>query len=471
MRYRKKEKIGEKDEGVFGIRPGTSITIAIKNLKPNNKCKLYYSEQWGLRSKKFNWLESHDIEDTDWSEIYPSSPFYFLVAKDEKGWETYRNFVSVKDIFIINSSAIVTARDNFAIDFDRSAQESKIRIFLDINNLDPFVKEFMRSVLQRKKIEDVENYSWRVSEARSQLRKSGSDLDRFYVKIDYRPFDDRWIFYHSAVVWRMRDDVMKHMLRGDNLALVTCRQLSKEGFSHVFVSNKLVDDSFVSNRSRERGYVFPLYINNNQHQQTLIDDGHRGQNINWKAIDHLSTLQGFDSKITGNYIQPAEAIFYYIYAVLYSNIYRKKYQEFLKSDFPRIPFTNDYELFKTLALLGEQLVQLHLLKSKLLDNPASRYEGKGDSRVEKRNYDEESNRVYINSSQFFDKVTPGVWNYYIGGYQVLDKWLKDRNERVLSLEDQFHFRKVITALSETINIQKKIDKFYPNVENNLLVFN
>ena len=178
----------------------------------------------------------------------------------------------------------------------------------------------------------------------------------------------------------------------------------------------------------------------------------------------MATIQPFTSPATDNFIQAPEAILYYIYAILYSNIYREKYQEFLKSDFPRIPFTNDYKTFQRLAILGEQLVEFHLLKSKLLENPLARYEGSGNNRVEKRDYREKSNSVYINDSQYFDKIAPKVWNYYIGGYQVLDKWLKDRKGRVLSLEDQLHFRKMITALSQTIDIQKRIDKFYPNVE-------
>ena len=139
----------------------------------------------------------------------------------------------------------------------------------------------------------------------------------------------------------------------------------------------------------------------------------------------------------------------------------------MKSDFPKIPFTNNYQTFQYLATLGEQLVELHLLKSKSLDEPLSRYEGRGENRVEKRDYREKMKSVFINDSQYFTGVVPGVWNYHIGGYQVLDKWLKDRIGRVLSLDDQTHFRKIIAALTETIDIQNRIDKFYPEVEKSL----
>ena len=255
-----------------------------------------------------------------------------------------------------------------------------------------------------------------------------------------------------------------------NIALVTCRQVTGSSYTHLFPSDGLTDDSYVSNRSRERGYVFPLYFYNNVSQQTLLESNpSQGMNLEWNSLpDWMATIQPFTSPVTDNFVQVPEAIFYYIYAVLYSNIYRENYQEFLKSDFPRIPFTSNYKTFQHLAILGEQLVELHLLKSKLLDSPVSKYEGRGDDRVEKREYREGSKAVFINDSQYFDKVEPEVWNYFIGGYQVLDKWLKERGGRILSLEDQSHFRKVISALIQTLDIQKRIDKFYPEIESSLI---
>jgi len=266
---------------------------------------------------------------------------------------------------------------------------------------------------------------------------------------------------------RPRNAVMEHMTKGDNLMLLVPRSVGGN-WEHAFVSNSLVVDVAISARSREANQSFPLHFHNGmEHQGSIFDDAGKSQNINWNALPGwMATIQSFTSPATNNFIQVPEAIFYYIYAILYSNIYREKYQEFLKSDFPRIPFTNDYKTFQYLAVLREQLVEQHLLKSKLLENPISRYEGHGDNRVEKRAYID-SDRVFINDSQFFDRITPKVWNYYVGGYQVLDKWLKDRNGRVLSLEDQLHFRKIVTALTQTVDIQERIDKFYPKVEESL----
>lgn len=452
------EKIGERDEGVFGIRPGTSITLGVKSNMSKGKCKIYYAEQWGLRNKKFEWLEGNDIKTTNWQTINPDTPSYLFINRDEGGWKKYKEFVSINDIFPVNSVGIVTSRDDFVIDFDKRTLENRIRTFIHSNDSDDLIKQAFGL---------KENQNWRVANARVELRKV-SDWESCIQKILYRPFDERWIFYHPAVIERSREEVMRHMMQ-PNLGLCVGRAGSVTGSDIWDVVSVAIHPTDFNLYRRGGNVVFPLYIyNHNKQQNLLLEDSHQNQNINWGSLPGwMATIQPFTSPATDNFIQVPEAIFYYIYAILYSNIYREKYQEFLKSDFPRIPFTSDYNLFQNLAILGGQLVELHLLKSKLLDRPTSHFEGKGDSKVEKRDYNG-SSRVYINDSQFFDKVSPEVWNYYIGGYQVLDKWLKDRIGRVLSLEDQLHFRKVVTALSETIEIQKRIDKFYSEVEKSLI---
>lgn len=452
----KREKLGERDEGVFGIRPGTAITLAIKSSDSKGKCKVYYSEQWGLRSKKFEWLENNDIETTKWDEITPETPSYLFISRDEEGWKKYKDFVSVNEIFPVNSVGIVTSRDDFVIDYDKRALENRIRTFIHSNDSDDLIKQGFGL---------KESKSWKVAEARAELRKDSKWEDHI-KKILYRPFDERWIFNHPAVIERSRPEVMSHFLGQDNLGLITTKKVEVGDFNHGYCASEIIESHSLS--LKEINYLFPLYLYNGNKQDDLFGNGHKGYNIKWnKLTGQLANPQVFKSSATGNTIQPAEAVFYYIYAILYSNIYRQKYQEFLKSDFPRIPFTSNYQTFQHLAVLGEQLIELHLLKSKLLNNSVSKYEGKGDDRVEKRDYHEDSKRLYINNSQFFDSVAPEVWNYYIGGYQVLDKWLKDRKGRVLSTDDQLHFRKVITALNQTLDIQERIDKFYPEVEKSI----
>jgi len=176
--------------------------------------------------------------------------------------------------------------------------------------------------------------------------------------------------------------------------------------------------------------------------------------------------QAFLDFLTKTYAKMAkqEKIFYYIYAVLYSNIYRIKYAEFLKIDFPRVPFTKDYEIFSKMGEYGKSLVGLHLLKSVEIDQPIAKFQGKGDERVEKLRYDEKEKRTYINESQYFEGITEEVWQYQIGGYQVCNKWLKDRKKKLLSLDDIKHYCKIVTSLQKTIEVQKAIDDIYPEVE-------
>ncbi|MFH0812749.1 MAG: type ISP restriction/modification enzyme, partial [Pseudomonadota bacterium] len=175
-----------------------------------------------------------------------------------------------------------------------------------------------------------------------------------------------------------------------------------------------------------------------------------------------------------------EDIFYYIYAVFYSNTYRAKYAEFLKTDFPRVPFTKDKSLFRKLAEYGKRLADLHLMQSPELDSPVIKFQGTGDlsacghaqagKRVDKIKYDKEGKRVYINNDQYFEGLEENTWQYRIGGYQVCDKWLKDRKGNVLSLDDIKHYCKVATAIEHTINIQKSIDEIYDEVEKDLISF-
>jgi predicted helicase len=173
------------------------------------------------------------------------------------------------------------------------------------------------------------------------------------------------------------------------------------------------------------------------------------------------------SKAYKNRVIPEE-IFYYIYAVLYSELYRTKYAEFLRIDFPRVPFTKDYKLFKHMSEYGNKLVDLHLLKSLELDAPIAKFQGKGDYKVEKLKYDEKGGCLHINASQYFEGIPQVIWAYQIGGYQVCDKWLKDRKGRTLSLDEIQTYCRIVTAIKKTIEIQKSIDGIYENVERELI---
>jgi predicted helicase len=249
---------------------------------------------------------------------------------------------------------------------------------------------------------------------------------------------------------------MQHIQNLENIGLNLTRRLRDPIWQHVYATNYITDKSILS--SRDNCYFFPLYLYPTADKKDLFsfeNELYQQQpNINPEVF--ITLTEAYKKKPT------PEDIFFYIYAVLYANTYRTKYAEFLKIDFPRVPFTTDYTLFTKMAEYGKQLVDLHLLKSSDLDPPIAKFQGQGNDKVEKVKY--EDGRVYINKDRYFEGVKPEVWQYQIGGYQVCDKWLKDRTGRSLSLEDMKHYCKVVTALEKTIEIQKAIDEVYPEVE-------
>jgi predicted helicase len=266
------------------------------------------------------------------------------------------------------------------------------------------------------------------------------EFDANYIQpISYRPFDSRFIYYDPSVVERARENVMTQFMQNDNVGLMVCRQQKTLGFFHALVHENIVESSLVSNRISEIGSSFPLYL--------YHDDGTRTPNFNPDALIQFTT----------NLQKPYEPedILDYIYAVLYSPKYRQKYQEFLKSDFPRVPAPADDAEFHRLAGFGKQLRDLHLMTSPLLNDLSTTYPEAGTDKIDIIRYDDE--KVWINDAQYFGTVPAMAWNFYIGGYQPAQKWLKDRKGRALTNEDIEHYEKIVKILVETNDLMKKID--------------
>jgi len=294
---------------------------------------------------------------------------------------------------------------------------------------------------------------------------SDSDLDKFILPVLYRPFDVRWIFYHDSVVWRTVKEIMRHMMRG-NLGIITSRQMDKSGVLPVFVTDLIIDAHSITS-AVSISTLFPLYLYPSASKNTLFEE--RG-----KASEKTPNLNPvLFEKLTESYgVRPSpEEIFYYIYAILYSNLYRKKYAGFLKTDFPKIPFTKNYRLFIKISEYGKRLVDLHLLRSRELTPLIVRFQGEGDdNKIKKLKYDEKEKRVYINENKYFEGVENEVWEYQIGGYQICSKWLKDRKDKKLSLDEIIHYCKIVTSLQKTIEIQREIDDIYPQAEKEIIEF-
>jgi predicted helicase len=248
---------------------------------------------------------------------------------------------------------------------------------------------------------------------------------------------------------------MAHLLKGNNIALLSCRQQVEPGFYHIFCSEILTERCIVSLKSRELTYVFPLYTypNTENKQTNLFLE--KTPNLSPKFLEAIKTKLGK--------IPTPEQIFYYAYAIFHSPTYRSRYSEFLKIDFPRLPLTSNENLFNELARKGEELVNLHLMKSDIFNYLITTYQGIGDNQVTEVTYNSELQRVYINKQSYFTDIPPHIWEFKIGGYQVLDKWLKDRKnaKRELSIEEINHYQKIVIALTGTLQIMEEIDIIIP----------
>ena len=448
----KKEKApdGSKDENVFDIQQGVAIALFVKRKQRTPSKILMHSEIWGVRELKYQWLTKHELKKTDWSELKPVSPFYLFVPRDERLNKRFQSYLSIPAIFPVNSVGIVTARDHLTIHWTSRQVWTTV---LNFASLDP---EIARQAYQLGN--DVRD--WKVKLAQEDLKKSGPTKGNI-VPILYRPFDIRFTYYtgrSKGFHCMPRGEVMRHMLQ-ENIALITPRQFKER--SGAFPTTNIAGHKTVS--AFDINYFFPLYTYPRTTRHDLFsqnDPDKRVPNLVPKLIEALKSAYKKQAS--------PEEIFYYIYAVLYSNTYRKNYAEFLKTDFPRVPFTKDYKLFNKLAEKGEELVELHLLKSKKLSKLIAKCEGSGNLRVLKVTYDQKKEHVHINPEKWFTGVHPEVWEYRIGGYQVSEKWLKDRKGKELSSEEVAHYARVVTAIAETISIQRSLHDLFVEVETSLL---
>ena len=451
-------RIGEKtpedgkDENVFDIQQGVSIAIYIKHYKSSKKKKVYYADCWGLRDKKYEYLLKNNINTTNWQELKPIAPYYFFIPKVFDLRSEYEKFWNLLEIFKKFSFGITTSRDSFVVGFTKEENIQKLGVFTG-NLPDEIVKDAL-------KLKDTG--TWKLSKARQNVK--GKNLIENISPYAYRPFDSRSICYESSLIERDRKDIMRHILNKDNIGLNLTRKLRDPIWRHVYVTFFITDKTLLS--SRDNSYFFPLYLFSFSDKKDLFSNskttGKRQANINPLLFTTLSNIYKKE-------ILPEE-ILYYIYAILYSNTYRKKFNEFLNIDFPRIPFAKDYKFFCKMAEYGKRLINFHLLKSKELIPPVAKLQGKGDNKVEILRYDKKEKGIYFNQSQYFEGITKEIWEYQIGGYQVCDKWLKDRRGRILILGDIKHYCKFATSIKKTIETQKEIDKLYPKIEEKILEF-
>jgi predicted helicase len=457
---------GSKDENVFDIMQGVAVGLLIKRKDEPTKIPagVFHCELWGSRASKYVWLLRNQQALHKWATLQPNSPHYFFVPRNESVRGEYESGWPLPKAMPVNGVGMVTARDALTIAFDSDA------LWRRVNQFSKVAADEARTEYNLG--EDAQ--SWKVSWAQEDVRQSGPSKTLIQPVL-YRPFDRRFTYYtgrSSGFICRPVFENMRHMLAGRNLSIDTCRQIVSDSWRHVLATDGLTDDCFVSNKSRERGYLFPVYLYPSSEVGTgqLFKEGtdqgagkhSRRPNLSSSFVTDFGGKLGlaFVPDGEGDLIRTfgPEDIFHYAYAVFHGPGYRSRYAEFLKIDFPRLPLTSDLDLFRALAQLGGELVALHLLDSPKLDKPITEHIGSRNPEVEKVSWSK--NTVWLDKAQTtgVKGVREDVWNFHIGGYQVCEKWLKDRKGRTLTKDDLTHYQKVVVALSQTIRLMQEIDQ-------------
>jgi len=450
---------GSPDENVFDITQGVAIAIFVKH-KKGGPTRVYYADLWGDRSAKYEFLNENDLRSTRWRKLSPTRPFYLFTPIKRERRREYQRGWRVTEVFPVGSNGVQTSRDGLVVDCDRQTLLNRIREFLNPKLSDTEVRD---RFFGAKSVGDYlpgDTRQWKLDEARTALRKI-SQWPRAIIPYLYRPFDLRFLLYHDIMVDWPRAEVMRH-LQQPNLALCIGRAgLVRTGmWDLVFCTDRICDHNLFY---RGSSLNCPLYLYpDGPVPESLFDyNNTRRPNLSGRFVDQLCEGLGlaFQPDGRGDLAKTVgpEDIFHYAYAVLHSPSYRRRYAEFLKVDFPRLPLTSKLELFRSLAELGAELVGCHLLESPKVEQFVTEFPVPGDNRIEKVRYAESGGRVWINQTQYFGGVPKPVWEFSIGGYQVCHKWLKDRKARQLTYQDIQHYQKIVAALQETIRLMGRID--------------
>ena len=443
---KKKERTpeGGKDENVFDIEQGVAISLLVK--KQGLSQAVYHADLWGTRQGKYRALIETEKDTVEWTELHPSTPFYLFIPQDEVVREEYEQGWRVTEIFPVSVLGFQSHRDHFAIAYEKTDIEHRVKDMFDKSVTDQNLRE---------KYDVRDNRDWHISEARASLR-AAENPTQSVIPCSYRPFDKRWCFFGYEFMDYPRRELMRHVAWRENLCLNVVRQTKASEWKHALISDDPTPAVFVE--IKDGSSVLPLYLYEPPEREKIKgglfeeDDPFQGK----ERIENLSPkFRAFiDAKYKHHY--SPEEILGYVYAVLHSPTYRETYLDFLKIDFPRIPFVNQRKTFEALSALGWELMQAHLLKS--IPQALTVDVTKGDFKVEKPTYDPQHERLRINRTQYFAPVPQDVWEFHIGGYQVLDKYLKSRIGRTLSLDEIENVQNVVNVLRFTIDQMKRIDE-------------
>ncbi|HSA46961.1 MAG TPA: hypothetical protein P5552_10715 [Candidatus Competibacteraceae bacterium] len=444
-----KNPSGGIEENIFDIQAGVAVSLFSKK----ETCfAVEYADLWGARDEKYRQLDNSSSQRMAWAQLTPVSPYWFFRPKELASSVEYQTWLALKDLFRAGGCGIKTERDRVSIHWTKEDCREAVEDF----------RTQSESTLRTKYDLHTDSRDWKVANAKADVRANRNES--LFCRILYRPFDIRHTWYSGQTrgfIGTPGCPTMRHMLNRRNIALLTCRQQAELGFHHAFCTTLLAECCTVSLKTREITSVFPLYLLSDDETQHSFDSRPEYEpSFSHSLLKGLSTALGLPQQ--GVHGMPAsvmpEDIFNYVYAVLHSPTYRTRYSEFLKIDFPRLPLTSSLDLFRALSQLGGELVALHLMESPKLDQHLTTYTGPAAPVVEKVSW--ANNTVWLDKAQKsgFRGVPENVWNFHIGGYQVCNKWLKDRKGRTLTADDINHYHRIVVALSETIRLMAEIDE-------------
>lgn len=440
---------GGQEENVFDIVQGVSLFLGDRKPPNTSDGSVFHAECYGSRGGKYALLQSNSCSSTNFFAIKPSAPFYLFIPHDADLAQEWNLYVGLAELFPKNSAGIITARDGLVIAENKRELAERLERFSRAMAADKSVYEEFRFSASKR---------FDLREAQSELRRLKSFTDPIRRML-YRPFDERFIFFHPSVVWSLSRPMAEQMYDGKNLALVATRQVTRPQFEHAYVSRHIIEIKACSHDRNTQ--IFPLFLRGSAGELALSSG--TTPNLNSVVLAKLAKELGLELHASTRHLGNDDELsplrlFHFAYAVLHSPSYRERYYEFLRSDFPRLPLTGNLELFRTLARLGDELTAFHLLESPNLAQPNSTFIGGWNPEVEKVSWSR--NTVWLDKAQTtgFKGVREDVWNFHIGGYQVCNKWLKDRKGRTLSKDDIAHYQKIVVALAETIRLMRKIDE-------------
>jgi hypothetical protein len=491
---------GTKDDNVFDIMVGVAIALFVKlpagsrgaqadkrrqkAAKPH--ATVHHAELWGLRQHKYDWLGSHNAAATEWASFQPDAPDFFFRPRNAEHEEEYQQYWSIANAMPVRNTGIQTKRDDLVYHFSKAELNAVLR----------FLRENPSTLVKAKFNLAEDGRDWRIGWAQQDVQTSKGQV----LRVAYHPFDLRWTYYTGRTKGLMaypRHSLMQHMVGGENLALLTVRNARRGNVDSFFVGDVLLDKDAVS--PFDNASCFPLYLypdgDTGPQRELVPHENGRRPNLAAEFVKSLAETLGLEFVPDGHgnlkKTFGPEDIFHYAYAIFYCPSYRERYGEFLKLDYPRVPMTSDAMLFRRLCEHGRMLVGLHTLREHGLDAvdfdvpgdnvveqvvyvpPKAAVAGKGKGRVARpaQLADGEAEtieaapglaagpagRVYINRTQYFEGILPVVWEFRIGGYQVCEKWLKDRKGRKLEHDEIEHYQHTVTALAETRTLMAAID--------------